>query len=306
MLGLFSLLLITLIIFIWVSPCTPIFPSKKISKNEIRGIVNSFVRYTLYFRGLENDAVCTKDSAQNITESMIFEIINSCPNPNYRPRKISRAQISWKPVDHSSTGKRNHQKSNGKGSDNSFEKKMNRQSDKEKEKDKVHRFLAFALLLPEHPYSMRMLSTIKQVAPMFPQVSFIVGSANEFSDLSTKYLIHSYPSLLFFKNGIYVGDYSEEKVDVAELAVFFSTWTRSFPRSVPNTIPASEIIDAIESKQISPVDWMRFLPKPNLEPLLGSVDSYQELDIAAFLVTGIYCLVRVVVMLVSNRQIDRI
>lgn len=237
----------------------------------MKTIVQSFVKYTVYFRGIENEGMCSRGSLHNITESTIYNNLSVCPNEKYRIRRILRSQISWKPVDNQ-----------GKRGNSSHVDAKNQGTNQTNNKDKVHNFLAFALLLPEHPFSKDMEIAMRQVAPMFPQISMIVGDAHEFADLSSKYLIHAYPALLFFKGGIYVGDFHEDKVNVADLAAYLSWWTRSFPRSIPNTITVKTVIRSPRS----------FMPAANMEPFLGSISFYNELDRICYLAAAFYCCVR--------------
>ena len=63
----------------------------------------------------------------------------------------------------------------------------------------VSEFLAFALLLPGHPYSRDLYFSVVTVAPMYPRVIFVIGNAYEFTELCAQYGVRSFPKLLFFQ-----------------------------------------------------------------------------------------------------------
>ena len=72
---------------------------------------------------------------------------------------------------------------------------------KKPKNETVHKFMAFGLLLPSHPFSQDMFHHLKIVAPMFPQVKLVIGNANQFKYLCNQYAVSSFPQLLFFTKG---------------------------------------------------------------------------------------------------------
>ena len=68
-----------------------------------------------------------------------------------------------------------------------------------KTKDIIHKYLAFTVLLPKHPFSSDLLRALLVVGPMFPSVSFVTGTGYEFRDMCTQYNVRSFPQILFFK-----------------------------------------------------------------------------------------------------------
>lgn len=250
------------------------------SRRQVKLFVNSFIRYSSYFHGQEDAGVCSKYSIFNRTESRINQYLISCPNSNYKPRKISRTQISWKPTEsrdrrHSNANQTTHER--------------------QPTKEKVHPFLVFALVLPDHPYSTKIEDVLKQCSSMFPQVTIITGNAYEFSDLSSKYLICAYPSILFFKNGIFFNDLPNEKASVGDLAVFLSMWTKSFPQSRPNIVP----VQLRSENKKSSRGVANSLALHYLEPFVGSLEIYQELEWFGLVVSAIYCAVRTTIFISS-------
>jgi hypothetical protein len=73
--------------------------------------------------------------------------------------------------------------------------------------EKLHNYLIFAIILPDHPFSIELVQIITVLAPLFPRVQFIIGEYSEFSDIMNKYLVTNYPAVLLFKNGIFMNQY---------------------------------------------------------------------------------------------------
>ena len=96
----------------------------------------------------------------------------------------------------------------------------------------MEKFLAFGLALPNHPYSGEFLTSLKAVAPLFPEVTVIVGNGEEFAEFSQQYNVRSYPKLLVFNRGVLHGRYTAEfgRGYVEEdLIRYFSEWTKTKP-----------------------------------------------------------------------------
>lgn len=98
--------------------------------------------------------------------------------------------------------------------------------------NRIHKHLIFTVLLPHHPYSQEVRKIITTVAPMFPHATTVLGNAYEFKDMTSKYMVNSYPRIMYFKTGIFIesydGEYTPELV-----AAKFAEWTNTLPRAIP-------------------------------------------------------------------------
>jgi hypothetical protein len=235
----------------------------------------------------------------------------------------------------------------------------------EEENQTVHKYLVFALLLPNHPFSEDMKQILRVVAPMYPSVVVVTGSAYEFRDMANKYIITSFPKLMFFQAGLFMGTFDELVRDPMTVAAQFSKWTKSLPQSFPiNSIeyagdprkPASPTVHHsprmvwneivlnssafLESLDhlISPfvdsnpfpssmkmsvfssfssltslslphsaasflpgvgalptvISIPYFVPSPNIEPFLGSVELFGLWDARIFMLSAVYFILRAV------------
>ena len=205
--------------------------------------------------------------------SEIMQQVDRCVNPKYFPRTLSTNQISWKSRAKSdpqnrnaSTGSLNctesvdfnsteggacvngtwvakaNQSDNSDGrlpsttsssAVNSSETSLN---DTRPTHEVIHRFLVFAVLLPQHLFSTDMLESLRIVTPLFPDVTVVIGSAHEFVEFCAQYNVRSYPKLLFFKQGMLKNKY-RGNLNPWELAEQFSLWTESMPRAIPDPGP---------------------------------------------------------------------
>lgn len=210
--------------------------SKENSMTKKYELASKFTEYHLYFRTATSEGrnpFCIPRDLYNVTEMVLMEGIDTCANENYLPRVLYRNQITWKNT--------KQPKSKGNTTDtaelnktDTDEKMVNPPDDvNEDDNQRVHKYLVFALLLPNHPYSEDMQEMIRVVAPMFPSVTVVAGSAYEFRDMASKYIITSFPKLLFFQAGIYSGTFDESVRDPMTVAAQFSKWTKSLPQSYP-------------------------------------------------------------------------
>ena len=120
-------------------------------------------------------------SADMIGTSVSVRSWSRSVSPTYLPRVLSTGQISWK-----TKGKSEGSKSSGKDKDKGepsveaeagVSKKKASKNKEYKDEGVVHRFLAFGLALPQHPFSSELLTALKAVAPLYPDVAVIVGNA---------------------------------------------------------------------------------------------------------------------------------
>lgn len=111
----------------------------------------------------------------------------------------------------------------------------------------IHPYLVFAILLPQHPFSSDMLESLKVVAPMYPHIAMVIGSAYEFSDFCNQYNARSFPTLLFFKQGLLKHKYKRQ-LNPWELAHELTRWTNALPTAAPDTgVPYRWLIPSPDS-----------------------------------------------------------
>lgn len=267
-------------------------------------LVRSFTDYHLFFRTSDhlNQLTCGPKDYLNRTETLISHYLDMSSSRNFVLRELSRSQITWRT------------KGDEEDSDNKdIDKAINTTTSvKNKTEEKIHKYLVFVMVLPNHPFSRKVYRSISMVAPMFPFITIVMGNAYEFKDMCTKYFIHSYPKIMLFKSGLYVGNY-EEIYTPEDIAGQFAKWTKCLPKSYPvykpkNTMPKSILRGKYNSKtNISTVQTLiqdnlginvsqlqEYFPSPNMEPFLGSVDSYVEWDALAFVISGIYVIFRLI------------
>jgi hypothetical protein len=205
--------------------------------------------------------------------SEILQQVDRSVNPKYFPRTLSTNQISWKSRAKSDPQNRNasagalnctesvdnysteggacvngtwaakaNQSDNSNGSlpsttsssaVNSSETSLN---DTRPTHEIIHRFLVFAVLLPQHLFSTDLLEALRIVTPLFPDVTVVIGSAHEFVEFCAQYNVRSFPKLLFFKQGMLKNKY-RGNLNPWELAEQFSLWTELMPRAIPDPGP---------------------------------------------------------------------
>lgn len=220
-----------------------------LSHAQCTSMVEAFTNYHLHFRTeqIYDTLVCYPNDAHNLTFA-VLEDVRVCPERRYRPRRLERAQVSWKPVANK-TDKAN------KGVDSSEHKDQQAAEDKGR---RTHDFLAFGLFLPEHPYSSELTAVLTAIGPMFPALAIVCGNGYEFRDMVQKYFVHSFPTLLLFKEGVYVGDYEGDHSPAA-LAAHFSLWTGQLPQTHPLVVPAPA---ALPSTALLPIRYVLQLTVP--------------------------------------------
>jgi hypothetical protein len=295
----------------------------KISQSEIVSLTIAFTKYHLHFAEGDSE-VCLPNDASNRTmialtrmvsliKSVHFSTkifiyfclqVDRCVSSKYRPRELSRAQVSWKAKDPPSHG-RNSTHSQQSNESNNQEVKQGVDS----EKEVVHEYLLFALVLPNHPFSQSLLETLTTVAPMFPNVTTVIGNGYDFRDMTAKYFVHSFPKVLFFRMGLLTGAL-EEKVTPEGLAGEIAKWTSSLPRSLPLRLSSAfskheENTNAVGYKfynvlqlfnfSISPSSYCSLnipVPLHDMEPFLGSVVHYRFWSNIAFVTSGGFVLMK--------------
>ena len=208
-------------------------------------VVRDFTHYHCYFppKTLSNNNYINKEiklthqQPRNTTQDWIDKLIDRCPNPHYYPRVVTSNQISWKKVERQSS--KSHPKNTT--ADINHTNDANTDTDKideiEDSNTVVHEYMAFALLIPHHPFSADLASALRIVMPMFPSIKLVVGNGHDFKSLCSQYGVSSFPQLLLFTKGLLRGKYHYD-IKPHILAEEVAAWTSSFPKSLPNISPA--------------------------------------------------------------------
>ena len=178
---------------------------------EIRGelyalsspIVRQFTSYALKHHIYEEDfkeSSCPVEVTKNVTEILFESTIDRCVYMKYYPRHLYPKQVSWRRTKgHGQYPKSSNGKFwNGTLSSGAHDEDHETEGKIYESDEIVSEFLAFALLLPGHPFSSDLYLSIVTVAPMYPRVIFVIGNANEFTELCAQYGVRSFPKLLFF------------------------------------------------------------------------------------------------------------
>ena len=261
--------------------------------------VPEFTRYYLHFGGSRwTTGVCLPSDAYNETYISLLSKLDRCPRPNYWLRQLSSSQISWK----------SKKKAIANGTNVAPPP-----SQSNKTKDIIHNYLAFAMMLPKHPFSSDMYKSLVTVGPMFPEVTIVMGSGYEFLDMCAQYSVRSFPQLLFFKKGLLQGRYvGEHRPDL--LAGQFARWTKSLPRSLPN---AYQDLRLVKKKDLSAnqtlfspgsVLFQREIFGQNItmkvpfssEPIVGSIEDLVPYDSVVIMLAGIYTIGRLMYWLYKS------
>lgn len=138
--------------------------------------IKRFTRYSLSFQSLRNEnvdlsseAICPAGQSVNSTAIMLEQMIDRCANSKFYPRHLSPKQVSWKKSTKST-----------KRSDNQTQSSAVADKDSQESGDEiVSEYLAFTLLLPDHPFSSDLYYAVAAIAPMFPRVTFVLGMNHE-------------------------------------------------------------------------------------------------------------------------------
>lgn len=168
---------------------------------------------------------------RNKTNYQLTSTINRCANEYYFPRIVTPTQISWKRVERkkllnhtkqtfrkrmlnttansnpvSYDGLTNYSHSNDTNTDEDTDSNGSQVNENDSTRNEtVHKYMAFGLLLPSHPFSDDLIYNLKVVAPMFPQVKLVVGNGYQFKYLCSQYGVNSFPQLLLFTEGLLKG-----------------------------------------------------------------------------------------------------
>ena len=96
-----------------------------------------------HFDNLATHGTYPIEMESNITALIFEKMINRCPKVNYFPRLLSPNQVSWKKT---KLSKENDTEMNNQNHESD-------RKDRSESKEIISEFLAFTLLLPNHPFS---------------------------------------------------------------------------------------------------------------------------------------------------------
>lgn len=169
--------------------------------------VRKFTSYALEFHSYQQEleeSSCPLEMIGNITEIIFSTAVDRCASVRYYPRNLHPKQVSWRRTRGHGNGHGQHgQSSNGRYWNSATISNAQNEDHQKKKYHESHEivseFLAFALLLPGHPFSDDLYFSIVTVAPMYPRVIFVIGNAHEFTELCAQYGVRSFPKLLFFQ-----------------------------------------------------------------------------------------------------------
>jgi len=212
-------------------------------------LLRKFIHYHYYFQTshqlLSSEESSWLTCSLNQTEESVNSRLNisKCPSPTFFPRVVENSQISWKSIKKSS--RRSEIKKNATDGSNSTILPKSEQTSKMRDADEiedtrtvVHDFMAFALVLPQHPFSSEVIHALRVVTPMYPKVHVVVGVGYEFNGMCTQYGVSAFPQVLLFSKGFLRSKLHHQTAsNIMDLSVEFALWTSDFPVSYPN-IPA--------------------------------------------------------------------
>lgn len=201
----------------------------------------NFVHYHYYFHSSQSQAEESwLTCSSNHTEYILTSRLQKCPSPTFFPRVVENSQISWKSVKKPRRGeaKKNATATATAGGESSSRQDHGAIDNDEEAEDArtvVHEYMAFALVLPQHPFSAELIHTLRVVAPMFPLVHTVVGVGYEFRGMCTQYGVTAFPQVLLFSKGFLRSKLTHRAAaNISDLTIEFAAWTKSFPISFPN------------------------------------------------------------------------
>lgn len=241
----------------------------------VRDFVDFSLKYSLFDQVVQDTQFCLIGSERNTTEKAIESMISMCTNRQYFPRILSAAQVSFKKAEPKDTDLSKSKKLSPDSGRKIAEKDNSSSGKKNSDTDVIHRYLAFALVIPQHAFSRELVDSIQIVAPMFPSITMYFGIAHEFSDLCAQYGVRSFPKLLLFQNGLLVKKYGDSR-DAGTLAQQFTRWTSELPCSIP--VPIRQRFNTNEPYYHYNRSWFRYISdsspsSPHIQAAIGGVDS---------------------------------
>lgn len=253
----------------------------------------------------------------NSTELLLYESVDRCADPLFRPRIISPSMISWKSTN-SEEGAGGTDETGDKGGADAGDSSSQNETGashtgtpSEEERDRMQkRFLIVAIALPGHPPSADMYESLRIVSPMFPQLTTVIGNGYEFTNMCNQFSIKTFPKLLFFDSGILKGHYTfgfgggDASFNPERLTRKIMRWggDEMLPRATPTSIfKSSDHVETIDKllAQVGraswvdePVNTMHRLLGPTVEPIAGSIGALQRYESMLFIFCAIYTFAR--------------
>ena len=170
------------------------------------GLIADFTAYSLVFNSF-NDQTCEwRDN--NVTQTILMKSIDRCTNSAYFPSLLSPNHVSWKTVHPPKPKRTPNATVTNRSNDVTYERTINQteiqpvyEKTSENKTEIVYAYLAFAMILPEHPFSIDLVHSLRIVGAMYPVVDVVIGSGYEFEDMCAQFGIRSFPRLLLFTKG---------------------------------------------------------------------------------------------------------
>ena len=276
-------------------------------------LVLDFTHYSLYFQeqkaSLEQ---CSLRDFQNSTYLAFSKSVDRCPDRHYSPRFLTASQISWKTTPWKADDIWNAEWWKA-GSARSLEDAgVENVPDEKKDNEIIHKYLAFALLLPKHPFSTDLLRSLINAGPMFPSVTVVSGNGYDFKEMCKQYNIRSFPQLIFFKDGLLFARYDGGH-NTPEVASKLAQWTKSLPKALP-TLRTGLAKYSSEKTFFPPPETELFsfdlfgrhisAKVPYItEPIMGSMEYLMPYDTEVFILSGIFCVARLAYFLLVRKSV---
>ena len=283
---------------------------------EVLKLVSEFTEYALYFPEAEyGKGKCFAKEILNVTHQAFTKSIDRCPNLLYTPRFLTTSQISWRArkTDENRKSSTENRTIDAHNDTAKNSERGDNVSEEEKSKEIIHKYLAFALLLPKHPFSTDLLRSLITAGPMFPSVTFVSGNGYDFKDMCRQYTVRSFPQLFFFKDGLLTGTYDGAH-NIPEIVSRLALWTNTLPKALPT------VRSKVDSFKYSGQQYHFWEPETALfsftifghkivakvphvtEPIMGSMELLVPYDLPIFIFSGCFVLGRSIYFFSQRKQ----
>ena len=280
--------------------------------------VSDFTHYSLHFKESSRTGTrCHLHDLNNGTHQAFTKSIDRCSARNYFPRYLTTSQISWKSTQSESKDDASQpvDQRDSIGSNNS---RGNSTEKKKVEREIIHKYLAFALLLPQQPFSTDLLRSLISVGPMFPTITIVSGSGYDFTELCRQYNVRSFPKLFFFKDGLLSGTYSGQ-YNAPEIASKLARWTQTLPKALPMPLMRLPSYSFPEDKNLQYYFWApgeilfsRKILGYNVvirvpfctEPIVSNAKELVPYDSLVFVLSGLFVIFRFIHYLYFVKSAD--
>ena len=277
-------------------------------------LVSEFTQYSLYFGNRDSQVdKCHASDVLNSTQLKFLKSIDRCPIKNYYLPILTTSQISWK-----STPKKNDKSASeadrhsAKQNDSSS---IEASKDDKSAKQRIHKYLAFALLLPKHPFSSDLLLSLMSTGPMFPSVTIVSANGYHFQDMCRQYNVKSFPQLFFFKDGLLIDTYKGVH-SAPGVASKLANWTKTLPKALPIQVTDLGRQNYAWKNNEKQYFWP---PKTELfagevlgfpvsmrvpystEPIMGTFEHLVPFESLIFMLAGFYIVCRIIYFTMKER-----